>query len=165
MLQEKIKIAAETAVRRPAKLSGIFPQPEEGLMDCQTQVCFSNLFLNVPKASGSLYPTIFISIITKPYFSMSVFSLTVIILSFRWPSVFHGLLPVGHKSLPYWIYCKICARSGFLSTQGLLKAPQGWNTEWILNLKATFIKLEERAFFLVICGEIFRNCCLSLLFL
>jgi len=31
MFEEKIKIAAEAAVRGPAKLSGIFPQPEAGL--------------------------------------------------------------------------------------------------------------------------------------
>ncbi len=77
MLEERIKIAAETAVRRPAKQSGIFPQPEAELVDCQTQVCFCSLF-NVPEASGSLYPTIFISIITKPHFTMSIFSLLLL---------------------------------------------------------------------------------------
>lgn len=44
MLEERIKIVAETAVRGPAKQSGIFPQPEADLVDCQTQVCFSSLF-------------------------------------------------------------------------------------------------------------------------
>lgn len=44
MLEEKIKIATETAVAVAAKPSGIFPQPEAGLVDRQTQVCFSSLF-------------------------------------------------------------------------------------------------------------------------
>lgn len=44
MLEEKIKIAAETTVEGSAKPSGIFPQPEAGLVDCQTQVCFSSPF-------------------------------------------------------------------------------------------------------------------------
>lgn len=41
MLEERIKIAAETAVRGPAKHSGIFPQPEAC---CQMQICFSSFF-------------------------------------------------------------------------------------------------------------------------
>lgn len=89
MLEERIKIATETAVRGPAKPSGIFPQPDADLADCQKQVCFSSLF-SAPGAPGSLYPTIFISIITKPYFTMSFFpycyySFIYLTKCFPWP--------------------------------------------------------------------------------
>lgn len=69
IFEERIKIVAETAVRMAAKRSRIFPQPEADLAVCQKQVCFLSLF-NMPKAPRSLCPTIFISIITKPYFTM-----------------------------------------------------------------------------------------------
>lgn len=92
MLEEKIKIAAETAVEGSAKPSGIFPQPEAGLVDRQTQVCFSSPFqwaqsLRIIISHNFYYyyyKTVFQSAI---FFSYCYYSFIYLTKCFSWLSV------------------------------------------------------------------------------
>lgn len=94
MLDEGMKTVTETAFGGPAERSGIFPQPEAVCQKCSVFLALSLC----PKPLDSYIPQ-FLLVLLQNHISQCHFFLTVIILSFTWPTVLRGPVPTGHKSL------------------------------------------------------------------
>lgn len=93
VLDEGMKTAAETAVGGPAEQSGIFPQPEAICQKCSVFLALSLC----PKPLDSYIPQ-FLLVLLQNHISQCHFFLTVVILSFTWPTILCGPVPTGHKS-------------------------------------------------------------------